>query len=682
MFRVENSRKLLAQSLQLVSLISYLLLLIFIFKEGRSIELIISIFVFGILLDQLLHFFVNRRFRNPIPSLITSCAVIILLTTHFNLWPYFLALIIGLMSKYFIRIDGRHVFNPASFGLFCVILIFSEQSQIKFSQWLPNLGQYILLFLFGLIVAIVARRFWVALSYFGSILLLTSLYGWLTPELPFLFLIGTLFSFSVTLFAFHMITDPATTPEAFLQQIGFGTSVGILDFLIRRFEEPYAPFYALLFISALWHMRKELHRWVGSVFPLMKFSSLVLLFLFYVQPTEAANICSRSKVIIQALKPKDCASFDLTKIETLDLSSLGIKILNGADLIGLTQLRNLDLSENELSELPQELIQLRKIENLDISNNLFKVYPKPISNLKSLKTLDVSYNLLEQVESLTNSNLENINFFHNNIKTFPRALTSLKKIRILNFGFNYIEKIPEEVSSWRRIETLIFNYNKLKSLPKGMKSWKNLVVVDFHRNLLRVVPEAARNWQNIEIVDFSENNIEQVPDFVGVWKKARSINFSQNKIHQLNKSVGRWKSLIDLDISNNQLEKLPSSIGLWKNLVLLKMNYNKISKLPDTVDSWKKLIYFSIHHNRLSQLPQAVGEWDEIRKLELYNNYLEMLPKSVGQWRNLKELDLRYNKLGNLPKQSKSWFSLEKLLIVGNPTIILPKGLPPSSVIY
>ena len=59
---------------------------------------------------------------------------------------------------------------------------------------------------------------------------------------------------------------------------------------------------------------------------------------------------------------------------------------------GLSSLQELNLSNNQLEELPKSITELMNLTSLDISNNQFEELPKSISELKNLTSLHISNN--------------------------------------------------------------------------------------------------------------------------------------------------------------------------------------------------------------------------------------------------------------------------------------------------
>lgn len=82
-------------------------------------------------------------------------------------------------------------------------------------------------------------------------------------------------------------------------------------------------------------------------------------------------------------------SKDVTK---LDLSGRNLTGSLKAEVRHLSQLEELNLSDNQFTGLPAEVGQLSELRIIDLSNNQFTGLPHELGNLKQLKTLNVSGN--------------------------------------------------------------------------------------------------------------------------------------------------------------------------------------------------------------------------------------------------------------------------------------------------
>jgi Na+-transporting NADH:ubiquinone oxidoreductase subunit NqrB len=158
---------------------------------------------------------------DPKSALISALSLCLLLRANHVGVPV-AAAAIAISSKFLLRWNGKHVFNPTNFAL--VAMLASGQAWVSPGQW-GNAA--ILAFLFGclgMLVVYRAARSDVTFAFFGAYALL--LFGrslWLGEPLTIPF--HRLESGALLLFGFFMISDPRTTPDARAGRVAFAALV-------------------------------------------------------------------------------------------------------------------------------------------------------------------------------------------------------------------------------------------------------------------------------------------------------------------------------------------------------------------------------------------------------------------------------------------------------------------------
>ena len=200
-------------------------------------------------------------------ALITSFSLSLLLRTD-ALWLYALAAVIAVGSKFLIRIDGKHVFNPATIAI--VALIFgSGRAWVTPGQWGAEIWFAALLGFLGIMVLQRARRADVTLFFLlahGGLLVARAL--WLGD--PLVIPVHQLESGSLLLFAFFMISDPKTIPDSRLGRLIFACAVAGLAHYFVFFAQIRPGLYLALALLALavWPIDRLLpaprHQWVPA----------------------------------------------------------------------------------------------------------------------------------------------------------------------------------------------------------------------------------------------------------------------------------------------------------------------------------------------------------------------------------------------------------------------------------
>jgi Na+-transporting NADH:ubiquinone oxidoreductase subunit NqrB len=152
--------------------------------------------------------------RKPAPSLrsatITALSLTLLLRAD-SLWALPVAAVFAIASKFALRVRGKHLFNPANFGVGAALLLLPG-TWISPGQWGSDVALAGWLVVLGATVASRARRAdisWLFLAfYLGA---LAARVAWLGQR----WAVWThqLSSGALLLFAFFMISDPMTTPS-------------------------------------------------------------------------------------------------------------------------------------------------------------------------------------------------------------------------------------------------------------------------------------------------------------------------------------------------------------------------------------------------------------------------------------------------------------------------------------
>lgn len=184
---------------------------------------------------------------DPMSAVITSLSLTLLLRTD-TLTIAALAAMIAIGSKFLLRINGKHIFNPANFALVTLTFL-SPHAWLSSGQW----GNATLLaFAFaslGFLVLTRARRAGTTISFLlGLAALLVGRALWLGD--PLAIPLHQLQSGALLLFAFFMISDPKTTPDHPIGRVLYGLLVALVGFTIQfALHEPHGPIKALILTS-------------------------------------------------------------------------------------------------------------------------------------------------------------------------------------------------------------------------------------------------------------------------------------------------------------------------------------------------------------------------------------------------------------------------------------------------
>ena len=163
-------------------------------------------------------------------------------------WPYALCSAISIVSKYLIRVDGRHIWNPSNLGIVAMLVLASDTVASLSVQWGNTLLPMVVVWLFGTAIIGTLGRFHITLTYVLSFVALAALRSAMTGD-PFLAEVAPITGPMYQLFIFFMITDPKTTVGPRWAQCLVAFLVAAVEAVFRVMQFVHAPYYALFIVG-------------------------------------------------------------------------------------------------------------------------------------------------------------------------------------------------------------------------------------------------------------------------------------------------------------------------------------------------------------------------------------------------------------------------------------------------
>ena len=163
-------------------------------------------------------------------------------------WPYALCAALSIVSKYLIRVDGRHIFNPSNLGIVAMLVLASDTVAGLSVQWGNNMLPVLVVWFFGAAIIASVGRFHITITYVVSFLIFSALRSAVTGH-PLLSEVAPITGPMYQLFIFFMITDPKTTVHPKSGQSLVAFLVAAVEAVMRLMQWVYAPFYALFLVG-------------------------------------------------------------------------------------------------------------------------------------------------------------------------------------------------------------------------------------------------------------------------------------------------------------------------------------------------------------------------------------------------------------------------------------------------
>ena len=166
--------------------------------------------------------------------------------------------------------------------------------------------------------------------------------------------------------------------------------------------------------------------------------------------------------------------------------------------------QELDLSGQELTELPVEIGKLKQLESLILGKKV------------------------EGYEKVGNRYLEKVS--GNNLKTLPLELLDLPNLRKLDISGNPLESIPDVVTQILHLEELILIRVELTEIPDAIANLTNLTQLILYNNQITQIPEAIANLTNLTQLILYNNQITQIPEAIESLPELETLDLRGNPL--------------------------------------------------------------------------------------------------------------------------------------------------------
>jgi Na+-translocating ferredoxin:NAD+ oxidoreductase RnfD subunit len=189
------------------------------FLMGLCISVAVSI-----LADSAFNYFKKKEFVLTESSIVTGLIIGCVLYSSENWLFTALGALLAIASKHVIRFRGRHLFNPAAFGILISVFLLGASTEWK--------GAYLWYFIvpFGIYVSFKIRKLELVASYLIASLILFGSQA-IIQKAGVSGVLGYLNYF----FIFIMLVEPMTTPATRYGKIIFGAGTGALIFILYAF---------------------------------------------------------------------------------------------------------------------------------------------------------------------------------------------------------------------------------------------------------------------------------------------------------------------------------------------------------------------------------------------------------------------------------------------------------------
>ncbi len=359
------------------------------------------------------------------------------------------------------------------------------------------------------------------------------------------------------------------------------------------------------------------------------------------------------------------------KVQRLRLRGLRLTTLP-SEIFDFENLRELDLSDNNLTSLPDSFGQkLKRLEILDLSNNQFASLPQSLIDAQNLGYLNLQGN------QLTN---------------LPSNFNVLSQLQWLDLSRNRLKGVPEIIFSLNKLKNLMLNDIPITDLPQDFVKLKQLKHLSLRRNTLKAIPAVVFTLTSLEELVLAENQLSEVELNLTALKELTYLNLANNQLTSIAALVG-LPALTNLNLSGNPITGLPTKFfESLASLKALNLAYTKITELSSEIKLCKGLVWLSLQGTLIEQPVSGLAACERLRVVLLgdmpevnFQEFLQPLkglkqlhtlrlvnlpqndkktvelPEVLFELKSISELDLRNNRLADAPKELEKLAALTQL---------------------
>ena len=312
-------------------------------------------------------------------------------------------------------------------------------------------------------------------------------------------------------------------------------------------------------------------------------------------------------------------------------------------LKGLTQLKSLDMSHNNMWSLPANSLcgSSLTLQSLNLSNNhLLDITDLGLDSSKSacqmnIVELDVSHNFISSLRNgdleSTASSLKRLDLSGNRLTYLSdESLYSMATLEVLKLADNQLAALPPTVfNKSQQLKELHLQNNSLTLLtPELFNGLEHLVVLNLSHNAIAshlLSHDTFASLTSLRVLDLSYNQLTDL-DFLPSFPNLEALILDHNQLEELTNVPFHLKRL---SVSHNKLKQIDEAdLEALLNLTHINLSFNQLrssSMIKLKVDTLEEVL---MSHNQLTSVPTALLNSTTIQSLDLAHNSIQSLPAS------------------------------------------------------
>ncbi|OSY86807.1 hypothetical protein WH52_14680, partial [Tenacibaculum holothuriorum] len=317
--------------------------------------------------------------------------------------------------------------------------------------------------------------------------------------------------------------------------------------------------------------------------------------------------------------------------------------------------------------LPDELTNISSLKKLNLSNNELTALPESIGNLNNLEELTLNHQSKQE-------NNETIR----TLTSIPLSTKDLTKLITFNASTNKLSGLID-LSGTNTLRYLNLNDNEVEDLKLGDYVTGVHVSYNISQNpfitCVEVPTSAITHWTN----GLQRDNGVAISDSCSGYRVPQTERQALIDLYNATGGGDTWTGT-NWDTDPTRLTNVGSWQGVTTELINGQKHVTKLSlsgkglkgDIPASIKDLPELTEINLtgdiyvtQTESIQSLPKEIGELSKLERLSLGNNDLSSLPDEISNLSSLTYLWLRNNSLTSLPTTIGSFTKLEELYLDG-----------------
>jgi Leucine-rich repeat (LRR) protein len=212
----------------------------------------------------------------------------------------------------------------------------------------------------------------------------------------------------------------------------------------------------------------------------------------------------------------------------------------------------------------ERLIEAARAEGasiVDLSGQELTEVPESVRTLTAMTALGLHNNRLSQV---------------------PAWLCDLTRLTVLSLGHNQLTELPPALGDLTALDALHLQHNQLTGVPDSLSNLTALTELHLEGNRLTRLPESLGRLTALVHLDASENRLTRLPASLGHLAALEYLDISDNELTDLPESLAGLAALTGLTLGANHFARLPRWLA---DLALTECDFDRseidVSEISD-----------------------------------------------------------------------------------------------------